>query len=333
MIIVKNREMLIPNTERYIGTSYDNNAECRVIQIGRVGAGGVDLSALSFRLDLEYESGDKDTDLLEKEVTDDNIILTWLVPGNVLHVPGSVIVSIRATDANGTVKWSSFKAALYVEATVNTPGDFTGDLTELEKLEARIDAKTEKLDSYDDNEQIRQEQEQIRQEQEVTRQNDTESAVKMVEDTVTDIEIKLADGEFIGPVGPTGPQGIQGIQGIQGLKGDTGSQGSQGAKGDTGEQGLKGDTGIQGPQGGAGAQGPQGLKGDGGPQGIQGIQGVKGDTGAQGVQGNSGVIVPVNGCFTFSGDTSGDLWCYYSGIDAPVFEVTGDGDIYLEIGE
>lgn len=56
-------------------------------------------------------------------------------------------------------------------------------------------------------------------------------------------------------IGPQGPQGIQGIQGVQGPIGLTGPQGPQGPKGDTGAIGPQG---IQGPKGDTGAQGPIG---------------------------------------------------------------------------
>ena len=54
MIIVKNRELLIPNHERYIGTPIDNYADNRIFQIKRFSQSGEDLSGLTFRLDLKY---------------------------------------------------------------------------------------------------------------------------------------------------------------------------------------------------------------------------------------------------------------------------------------
>ena len=54
MIIVKNRELLIPEHERYIGTPIDNYADNRIFQIKRFSQSGEDLSGLTFRLDLKY---------------------------------------------------------------------------------------------------------------------------------------------------------------------------------------------------------------------------------------------------------------------------------------
>ena len=71
MIVLNNREMLIPKLERYIGTTYDDNAEIRVFKIDRADINGVDLSDLSFRLDLQYENSKPDTALLDKEITEE----------------------------------------------------------------------------------------------------------------------------------------------------------------------------------------------------------------------------------------------------------------------
>lgn len=136
MIIVKGRELLIPNDERYIGTTYDTEVENRQFKIPRFSQGGVDLAALTFHLDLQYANESYDTVLLTKDVTDAEIILTWEITASVMQVPGTLYVGIRALDGEATVKWSSFTAAMYVERHLNTPGNYTGDLTEIEQMEA-----------------------------------------------------------------------------------------------------------------------------------------------------------------------------------------------------
>lgn len=135
MIIVMNREMLIPDTEQYIGTTYDTASENRVFRINRFSQRGVDLAELTFRLDLKYANSGTDTLILSKEVTDEFIFLTWEITSSQLQVPGTVKVGIRATDDEVTVKWSTFDAAFYVERHLNTPGNYTGDLTEIEQME------------------------------------------------------------------------------------------------------------------------------------------------------------------------------------------------------
>ena len=174
MIVIKGRQMTIPKLERYIGTAYDDNSEMRTFRIDRTATNGVDLSGLSFRLDLEYENGEKDTAYLETEVQEEYILLTWEVVNNVLQVPGTVFANIRGTDTRGSIKWSSFKGAFYVEDNINTPGSYTGKLTELEQAETRIDAKIDQMEDVEAqrvaNEAVRQAQEEDRQEAEAERQ-------------------------------------------------------------------------------------------------------------------------------------------------------------------
>lgn len=208
MIVLNNREMLIPKLERYIGTTYDNNAEIRVFKIDRADLNGVDLSALSFRLDLQFENTKTDTALLEKEITDETILLTWTVNKNVLQVPGTVFVNIRATDAIGSVKWASFKAAFYAEPVINTPGEFTGNLTEMEQLETRIDTKIESLDANEETRQkqeaIRQENEEVRIRQETAREERTSAVIDTFDTAIANAEIfaKKSESRAVGGVLP-----------------------------------------------------------------------------------------------------------------------------------
>ena len=142
MIIVKNRELLIPLPERYLGTSYDTSSEVRQFRIPRFAQNGVDLSALTFRLDIKYPNNtiEQNTVYLQKEVTDDFIILQWDVTNSVLGHPGTMFIQLRATDLEMTIKWSSFKAAMYVEWHFNTPQNYSGSsLTEVEQMEADFD--------------------------------------------------------------------------------------------------------------------------------------------------------------------------------------------------
>ena len=72
----------------------------------------------------------------------------------------------------------------------------------------------------------------------VESETEIDALTKLISETGelrADIERKLENGEFIGPVGPTGPQG------------PIGPVGPEGPKGDVGPQGDKGDTGATGP--------------------------------------------------------------------------------------
>lgn len=144
MIIVRNRELLIPRNEQYIGTTYDESSENRIFLLPRVTQGGVDLSGLVFTLDIEYNTGDTNAVMLTKEIGDEAITLTWPITESQLQVPGTAFINLRAVDnTDGEVKWASFKAAVYIEDTIYTPGHWTGDLTELEQYEAAISLELE----------------------------------------------------------------------------------------------------------------------------------------------------------------------------------------------
>ena len=137
MIIVRNRELLIPQAEQYIGTTYDENADNRQFLIDRVTPGGVDLANLVFTLDIEYSNGVKNSVAMTKEIQDEKVVLTWPITSSQLQITGTSFINLRAVNnVDGLVKWASFKAPVYIEDTIYTPGSYTGDLTELEQLEA-----------------------------------------------------------------------------------------------------------------------------------------------------------------------------------------------------
>lgn len=169
MITVRGRELIIPESERQIGTQYDSNSEVRQIKVSRLTAGGVDISHLDFRLDLRYGNEKKDTALLDKEISDEDIILTWTVGPNSVKEIGTVWIAVRGSDDFGIVKWATNQGYLYVGRTIDTPSDSESvDLSEMEALEKRLDQKTAELDTA---EQKRVEAENIREENERQRLN------------------------------------------------------------------------------------------------------------------------------------------------------------------
>lgn len=188
MITVKGRQLVIPRDENVIGTTYDDHSEVRHFLIERVTTSGIDLSHLHFRLDLEYQGEKKDTSLLDVEVREDSILLTWTIPHSCLTAAGTVWIAIRGYDDNGTVKWATNKGAVYVEDTINTPGSNPPGLTELEQLERRIEEKTETLDA---NEGERQQNEVIRQENEQRRQNNEAEWQRQAEAAINQASITL----------------------------------------------------------------------------------------------------------------------------------------------
>ena len=138
MIIVRGRELIIPESERQIGTQYDSNSEVRQIKVSRLTAGGVDISHLDFRLDLRYGNEKKDTALLDKEISDEDIILTWTVGPNSVKEVGTVWIAVRGSDDFGKVKWATNQGYLYVGKTIDTPSGEGVDLTEMEEQQSSI---------------------------------------------------------------------------------------------------------------------------------------------------------------------------------------------------
>lgn len=115
MIIVKGRELLIPENERYIGTNYDAGMENRLFRIPRYSQSGTDLSDLTFKINLIFEGDPLDRAEMTKAVDDDYIYLTWIVTEAQVAVTGTVFVCVTGNDTNDTVKWSSFQAPFYTE--------------------------------------------------------------------------------------------------------------------------------------------------------------------------------------------------------------------------
>lgn len=246
MIIVKNRKLLIPNEDRYLGTWYDNNSGVRQFQIDRYTQTETDLAGLIAKLDLKYEDGTPDTADLTMEVQEKHIILTLILSGSIMSHPGTVLANIRMTDNKGTVRWASFLCAFYIETGNNTPGSYHGSLTELEQLEIRINEALMRL------------------EERIAAAHTATAGATEIYETLTE---KLAKGEFTGPrgeKGERGPGGERGPQGLPGQKGDRGEPGEKGDPGLRGEPGLKGETGAVGPKGDRGETGERGPQGDSG---------------------------------------------------------------------
>lgn len=188
MITVRGRTLIIPESEKQIGTTYDNNSEVRHIRISRVTSGGIDIANLNFRLDLEYADKVLDTCLLDVEVGEEYILLTWTIPDTCIAQMGTVWIAVRAYDENGTVKWATNRGFVYVGHTIFDGDRYTGKLTELEQLEERIRQRTETLDA---NEGERQEAESQRQLNEEARLNNEAEWQRQAETAITEANTTL----------------------------------------------------------------------------------------------------------------------------------------------
>ena len=167
MITVVGRKLIIPETDKQIGTTYDNNSEVRHTRINRITTGGVDLSNLRFKLDLEYADTTPDTCLLDVEVQDEYILLTWTIPDSCVAHKGTVWAAIRAYDENGTVKWATNRGPLYVDHTIFDGEAYSGHLAEFEQLEERITQKIEILDTNESERQTAEEQREANEERRI----------------------------------------------------------------------------------------------------------------------------------------------------------------------
>ena len=166
MVILRSRSLIIPNDEYNLGNDYDTNTATRVFQLDRV-MEGIDLANLMFKLDLTYADGTSDTLALDSEVTDDKINLTWTVTKNQLHVPGTVVVQIRALNVDGNMKWTSYIGAFFVEASMFGSADYNGKLSEVEQFEVAIKSEKERVQ----NEKVRQDAEAERVQAEAERKS------------------------------------------------------------------------------------------------------------------------------------------------------------------
>ena len=132
MIIVKGRELLIPENERYIGTTYDDNSTVRTFRIPRFHEDGMDKSQLDFYVIINYDDGsDPDAVGVTKSVSDDYIVLEWDVGEDITEHSGCLFLWVRGFDYTGAVRWSSFPGVFYIEGSGTEPSD-------LSDLEQRI---------------------------------------------------------------------------------------------------------------------------------------------------------------------------------------------------
>lgn len=308
MISIIGKQMIFPNEEQTFVIS-DDETVSREFIMRRYEADRIDLSALTFRLDLQYKSGAKNTALLVKSIQDETITLLWDVTKEDFPETGTVFIDMRAFDDTGAVRWTTVKTPIFVETTIDTPGDYKGDLSELEQMEAAIskvlDSEADRVAAENQrvlNETVREEKENERQTAETARE---QAETKRQEDTADAIKAALEAAEkantAVGPQGPVGPMGPEGPQGPKGDKGEKGDRGETGIQGPTGPQGPMGQTGPQGepfrytdftPEQLEGLKGPKGDKGDTGPQGLQGEKGERGEQGPQGETGPQGPAGP-----------------------------------------
>ena len=146
MIQIKNRTMVIPKMDRYIGTTQDNHAESRIFQIERYTSSTADISNLTFKLATKDEKGNANLIYLEKAIEEDHVILTWTVSENDVGTSGTMLAQIKAFDEIGTLRWNSFIGVFYVEKNLNMPDVSQEQLSDYEVMLQKVTKALEELD-------------------------------------------------------------------------------------------------------------------------------------------------------------------------------------------
>lgn len=140
MIKVRSKTLFISGEEQSIAAVGEAETTVREFSIDRLSGDGIDLANLIFKLNIRYV-GTKQSDRsdLEKIVTDDSIILRWLVSSVTLSHPGTAFIQLDAFDREGSCRWKSYQAAVYIEKSLDSVVVSSSTLSELEQLEKKFD--------------------------------------------------------------------------------------------------------------------------------------------------------------------------------------------------
>ena len=140
MIKVRSKTLFISGEEQSIAAVGEAETTAREFSIDRLSGDGIDLANLIFKLNIRYV-GTKQSDRsdLEKIVTDDSIILRWLVSSVTLSHPGTAFIQLDAFDREGSCRWKSYQAAVYIEKSLDSVVVSRSTLSELEQLEKKFE--------------------------------------------------------------------------------------------------------------------------------------------------------------------------------------------------
>ena len=139
MIKVRSKTLFVPAEEQSIGASGEADSTVREFHIDRVSGDGVDLANLLFKLNIRY-AGVRDIDRsdLEKVVTDNAIILRWLISSVTMSHAGTAFIQLDAFDNTGSCRWKSYPCAVYIEKSLGNAEIPSNTLSELEQLEKKF---------------------------------------------------------------------------------------------------------------------------------------------------------------------------------------------------
>ena len=139
MIKVRSKTLFVPAEEQSIGASGEAESTVREFHIDRVSGDGVDLANLLFKLNIRY-AGVRDIDRsdLEKVITDNEIILRWLISSVTMSHAGTAFIQLDAFDNTGSCRWKSYPGAVYIEKSLGNTEVSSNTLSELEQLEKKF---------------------------------------------------------------------------------------------------------------------------------------------------------------------------------------------------
>lgn len=274
MISIIGKEMLFPNEEQTF-IAGDTRTVSRTFMMKRYEADRIDLSPLTFRLDVEYKSGKKDTLLLIKTVQEESIALLLEVDAGIFRENGTVFIAVRGNDADGMLNWTTAKAPVFVEGAIDTDGAWSGELSELKQMEAAVSKVLE-------SEAARENAEAAREGAEKQRQTDTAAAIQEAQEAA---EIaRNAKGDK-GDAFTYEDFTVEQLAALKGEKGDAFTYADftaeqlarlKGEKGDTGQDGYTPKKGIDYFDG---AKGDAFTYEDFTPAQLAALKGEKGETG------------------------------------------------------
>ena len=146
MIKVRSKTLFVPAEEQSIGASGEADSTVREFHIDRVSGDGVDLANLLFKLNIRY-AGVRDIDRsdLEKVITDNEIILRWLISSVTMSHAGTAFIQLDAFDNTGSCRWKSYPCAVYIEKSIDgtIPQNTLTELEQLEKKFSTVNAQEE----------------------------------------------------------------------------------------------------------------------------------------------------------------------------------------------
>jgi hypothetical protein len=134
MIEVRNRDLIIPTSDEFVGVAGDNKIEVRQFVI-------TDPKLFSFDFKLDVQQGENKNIIdLDKTVETDKIILSWVVKKE--HIPnnGILYAQLRAFSDNEEI-WHSKKDNFRIGGRIGATDYFPSPLpSEFEEMETRVTA-------------------------------------------------------------------------------------------------------------------------------------------------------------------------------------------------